>query len=109
MLVEERKAYKRWWALHQRKKKLGVTTRKKKRVIKKDANIKYGKDYLFYYENFRKENARLDRLFRNRRKRALYYARVFTTYYNHLLQVVEKYGTDEDKKKLEVLSNEEFK
>lgn len=109
MLVEERKAYKRWWALHKRKKELGVSTRKKKRVIKKDANIKYGKDYLFYYENFRKENPRLDRLFRNRRKRALYYARVFTTYYNHLLQVVEKYGTDEDKKKLEVLSNEEFK
>jgi hypothetical protein len=109
LVKEEQRAYKRWYYLNQRKKK-GVAP-KKRQKRKKDS--RYGAAYLFYYDHFVSKNSRLERLFTHRYKKAIHYGKIFTDYYNHLLQSIEKFGTDEDRKRLnklaEFVNNEESK
>ena len=66
------------------------------------------KDYLFYYELFRKPDSRLERLYINRKKHMIKASRVFTEYQTRILQVLDKYGTNVDRDRFERLVKKEF-
>lgn len=111
LLVEERKAYKRWWALHKRKERMGNSVRAvgKKRSKKTGGPIRYGSEYVFYHNTFKHEGGKLERVYKLKKERAENAGRAYSAYLNKCLQAIEKYGTKADRKRLNDLLEENIK